>query len=197
MSVSVVRYTGDALTAALPALARLRITVFRGWPYLYDGSLEYEQAYLARFAGAEGAVVVAACEGDEMIGAATASPMAGHAEEFAAPLKAQGLDIGRIFYFGESVLLKTYRGRGLGHAFFDAREAHARAAGPFSHTAFCGVVRPDHHPLRPADYVPLDSFWRKRGYAKMEGLVAAFAWKDIGETAQTTKPMQFWIKRLR
>jgi hypothetical protein len=26
----------------------LRIAVFRDWPYLYDGSLEYEREYLAR-----------------------------------------------------------------------------------------------------------------------------------------------------
>src|SRR3546814_9411159 len=27
---------------SLRALATLRMTVFRGWPYLYDGSLDYE-----------------------------------------------------------------------------------------------------------------------------------------------------------
>lgn len=196
MSVAVTRLTGDTLKAALPELARLRIAVFRDWPYLYDGSLAYEQAYLAKFAEAESAVVVAAYDGDAMIGAATASPMADHADEFAQPFKTRGFDVSRIFYFGESVLLKDYRGKGLGHAFFDHREAHARAAGPYTHTAFCGVVRPDDHPMRPADYVPLDAFWRKRGYEKMEGLVASFAWKDIGQTAETKKPMQFWMKAI-
>jgi GNAT superfamily N-acetyltransferase len=196
MSIAVTRLTRDGLKAALPQLARLRIAVFRDWPYLYDGSLEYEQDYLAKFAEAEGAVVVAAYDGDAMIGAATASPMAGHAEEFAQPFRARGFDINRIFYFGESVLLKDYRGRGLGHAFFDHREAHARAAGPFTHTAFCGVVRPDDHPMRPVDYVPLDAFWKKRGYEKMDGMVTSFAWTDVGETAETKKPMQFWMKAI-
>jgi GNAT superfamily N-acetyltransferase len=194
--VTVARLTGASLHSALPELARLRIMVFRDWPYLYDGSLEYEQGYLAKLAAAEGAVVVAAFDGDAMIGAATGSPMIGQAAEFAAPFKAQGFDIERIFYFGESVLLKDYRGQGLGHAFFDHREAHARQAGPFTHTAFCGVVRPDDHPMRPADYVPLDAFWRKRGYERMEGMLASFAWKDIGEAAETKKPMQFWMKAI-
>jgi GNAT superfamily N-acetyltransferase len=196
MKVTVTRLTGALLKGALPELAKLRITVFRDWPYLYDGSLEYEQSYLAKFAQAEGAVVVAAYAYDVMIGAATASPMAGHAEEFGTPFKRRGFDIGRIFYFGESVLLKGFRGRGLGHAFFDHREEHARKAGPFAHTAFCGVVRPDDHPMRPAGYVPLDAFWRKRGYTKVEGMIASFAWKDIGEAAETKKPMQFWMKAI-
>ena len=196
MTVTVARLAGASLKTALPELARLRITVFRDWPYLYDGTLEYEQGYLAKFAEAEGAVVVAAYDGDTMIGAATAAPMIGHAEEFAAPFKARGFDINRIFYFGEFVLLKDYRGRGLGHAFFDHREVHARTAGPFTHTAFCGVVRPNDHPMRRIDYVPLDAFWRKRGYERMEGMVTSFAWKDIGETTETGKPMQFWMKAI-
>lgn len=35
--------TGDTLTSALDDVARLRISVFRDWPYLYDGDLEYER----------------------------------------------------------------------------------------------------------------------------------------------------------
>ena len=34
---------GDELVAAIPALARLRMTVFRDYPYLYDGSEAYEE----------------------------------------------------------------------------------------------------------------------------------------------------------
>jgi hypothetical protein len=57
-------------------------------------------------------------------------------------------------------------------------------------------VRPDDHPLRPKGYVPLDALWGKRGYAKAEGLVGRFAWKDVGQPAETEKPMQFWMKTL-
>lgn len=34
---------------SLRALATLRMTVLRTWPYLYDGSLDYEAGYLAEF----------------------------------------------------------------------------------------------------------------------------------------------------
>lgn len=196
MRVRVEPLTGAALEAAVPALASLRISVFCDWPYLYDGSLDYEQSYLRKLAEAPNAVVVAAFDGTEMIGAATAASLAGHATEFAEPLKARGYDVGRIFYFGESVLLKAYRGRGLGHAFFDHREAHARNAGPHTHATFCAVVRPDDHPLKPNDYVPLDGFWQKRGYEKIAGLVGQFAWKDVDQSDETAKPMQFWMKAL-
>jgi len=196
MTIRVEPLVGEDLIRALPDLARLRITVFRDWPYLYDGTLEYERAYIEKFSRSEGSVIVAAIDGETIVGAATASPMVGHADEFAEPFKARGYNIARIFYFGESVLLKSYRGRGIGNAFFDYREAHARRLGGYTHATFCAVVRPDDHPLKPKDYVPLDAFWMKRGYRKIEGLIGHFEWLDIGERTKTAKPMQFWMKAL-
>jgi GNAT superfamily N-acetyltransferase len=196
MTVRVAPLTGKSMAGALDALARLRIAVFRDWPYLYDGTLGYEQTYLAKLAAARGAVIVAAYDGEAIVGCATGAPMAEMEADISAPFKAGGYDVERIFYCGESVLLPAYRGRGLGHAFFDHREAQARALGGFTHAAFCAVVRPDDHPLRPKDYVPLDAFWQKRGYAKADGLVTRFGWKDIERSGETEKPMQFWMRAL-
>jgi GNAT superfamily N-acetyltransferase len=195
-AISAEPLTSAALAAAIPALAELRITVFRDWPYLYDGSLEYERGYMEKFSKADGAVIVVARDGARIVGAATASPLLGHADEFAVPFGKAGFDPERIFYFGESVLLSQYRGRGIGNAFFDHREAHARRAGNYTHTAFCAVVRPADHPLRPPGYVPLDAFWMRRGYRKAEGMVASFEWKDIDQAASSDHPMQFWIRAL-
>lgn len=187
--------TGEALTASLDALADLRIAVFRAFPYLYDGDKIYERDYLAAYAASPGAIVAGAFDGNRLIGAATAAPMADHAAEFAEPFKARGYDIARIFYFGESVLLPAYRGHGIGHAFFDRREERARELG-FAQASFCAVIRPPDHPARPADYSPLDPFWRKRGFAPVDGLVGQFSWKDTGEAAETQHDMQFWVKAL-
>lgn len=196
MTIRVDPLTGRDIAAALPALARLRIAVFRDWPYLYDGSPAYEEKYLAKLAAAEGAIVVAAYDSGEIVGCATASPMAEVEAQLAEPFRARGMDIARIFYCGESVLLAGYRGRGLGHAFFAHREAQASKLGRFTHIAFCAVVRPENHPLRPKDYVPLDGFWGRRGYAKADGLLGHFTWKDIDQPVETAKPMQFWMRAL-
>lgn len=193
----VIPLTGAAMIDALPALAALRIEVFRAWPYLYDGTLEYEQTYLKKFMASEGAVIVAAYDAADIVGVATAAPMTQHSAEAARPFVDAGYDISKLFYFGESVLKASYRGRGIGVRFFDERERHARSFGTFTHTAFCGVVRDSAHAMRPADYVPLDGFWGKRGYHKMDDLVTSFDWTDIGDTAKTQKPMQFWMKALR
>jgi GNAT superfamily N-acetyltransferase len=196
VTIEVVSLTGKALAAVVPVLAQLRIAVFRHWPYLYDGTMDYETGYLSKFSEAEGAVIVAATDGDTIVGCATAAPLAGVEAEFSAPFRARGWDISRIFYCGESVLLPAYRGRRLGHTFFEHREAQARSLGGFTHMTFCAVVRPPDHPLRPRDYVPLDGFWSRRGYEKIDGMMAHFAWKDIDQSVETAKPMQFWMKDL-
>ena len=187
--------TGTALDAALGDVARLRIAVFRDWPYLYDGDPGYEEAYLQSYRESEGAIVVGAFDGARLVGAATGTPMADHADEFAAAFAGSGIGLGEVFYCAESVLLPEYRGRGLGHAFFDAREDHARRLG-FSKSAFCGVVRPEDHPLKPQGYAPLDPFWRKRGYAPLEGAIATFRWKDVDRAEETAHPLQFWLRDL-
>lgn len=193
--MKVAALTGTALVAALPEVARLRIEVFRAWPYLYDGDPAYEAAYLQPYADSHRAIVVGAWDGDRLVGASTGAPLVEHAEDFAAAFDGSGLDLAKVFYCAESVLLPGYRGQGVGHAFFDEREAHARRLG-FEHAAFCGVIRPGDHPLRPAGYRPLDPFWRSRGYSPLEGVVAEFAWKDLDQDRETTKPLQFWIRRL-
>jgi GNAT superfamily N-acetyltransferase len=196
MAIDVKSLTGDAIKGVLPDLARLRIIVFRDWPYLYDGTLDYEEQYLAKFAASPGAVCVVARDGDLIVGASTGAPMIEHAEEFGEPFKRAGYDISKIFYCGESVLLKSHRGHGLGHAFFDHREAQARRLGGFTHSTFCRVIRPDNHPLKPKNYVPLDGFWNKRGYAPVPGLIATYNWKDIDQDSETVHEMQFWMKAL-
>lgn len=190
------RLTGERLQAHLPDLARLRITVFRDFPYLYRGSAAYEERYLETYAAASGSVIVGAIDGEKVIGAATGLPLAHEPASLTDPFAERGFDVSRIFYFGESVLLPEYRGHGVGVRFFAEREAHARELGRFTHTTFCGVVRPADHPRRPPGFVPLDAFWRRRGYEPVPGLIGHISWQDLDEDAESAKPMQFWIKRL-
>lgn len=194
MTVETRVLTGESLAAALEDVARLRIRVFRDFPYCYDGDLDYERNYLRAYQSA-GAVVAVALDGTRVVGASTGAPMVDHAADFGAAFASRPEPLEQIFYCAESVLLPEYRGHGIGHAFFDARESHARDLG-HRYCAFCSVIRPLDHPARPPAYQPLDGFWRKRGYAPLQGVVAQFSWKDLGDTVETEKPLQFWMRTL-
>ncbi|MFC7706379.1 GNAT family N-acetyltransferase [Plastorhodobacter daqingensis] len=195
MTLHVEPLRGAALADALDGVAQLRITVFRDWPYLYDGDPDYERRYLEVYRDSPRAVLVGAFAGDRLVGAATGTPMADHAEDFAAAFAGTPFDLQDIFYCAESVLLPEYRGQGAGHAFFDHREAHARATG-HRFSAFCSVIRAADHPARPQGYRALDGFWRARGYAPLDGVLAEFSWKDLGETQESRKQLQFWLREL-
>lgn len=193
--MTIERVVGAAIEPYLDDLAALRILVFREYPYLYQGTLEYEARYLRSYASSERSVVVIAREGSNVVGAATAMPATEHDEDIAETLQAAGIDPDHVYYFGESVLRAEYRGRGIGHAFFDQREARARELG-FELAAFCAVQRAADHPRKPRDYVPHDAFWTKRGYTRHPEIRAELAWRDLDEASESRKPMIFWSKQL-
>lgn len=206
------RQTGEALRQRLGDLARLRIEVFRAFPYLYDGDLDYEQRYLETYLRSpDSALIVASANGcasdrasdyasdhnaERIVGAATGLPLADETEAVIAPFRRHGFDIARVFYFGESVLLPAFRGRGIGVAFFEEREAWARSLGRFSLACFCAVERPADHPRRPKDYVPLDAFWRRRGFQPVADMTTEFVWRDLDEERESPKRMAYWMKTL-
>jgi len=198
MAVRIANLVGPAIRSALDELSAIRISVFREWPYLYDGDASYEADYLATFSQSPDAIVVCAWDGGAMIGAATAAPLKGHTSAFVPLFEAHGYDPAEVFYCGESVLLPDYRGQGLGHAFFDHREAHARslnAAGArFNYSTFCGVVRSSSDPRAPSGYRPLDGFWRKRHYAPVPGMTGTYDWREVGGVDEVAHAMQFWIR---
>ncbi len=187
---------GAEIAVNLDALAELRCRVFRDWPYLYAGSLDYEARYLQAYIDCPRALAILVWDGDRCIGASTVMPLSDAPIDMQQPFIDAGMDLAGIDYFGESVLLPEYRGRGLGVKFFELRESHARELG-LAICAFCAVQRPDHHPLKPSDYKSNDDFWHKRGYRQNAALQTTLDWPDIDETVSTRKPMQFWTRELK
>jgi GNAT superfamily N-acetyltransferase len=189
------RVTGNAVEAIVDDLARLRMTVFAEYPYLYRGDMAYERDYLRAFLAAQDALAVVARTDDQVVGIATASPMAALEPALREPVAAAGIDPAQVCYFGESVLLPQWRGHGIGRAFFDHREDHARGCGAH-YAVFAAVVREPDHPARPSDYRDLAPFWLRRGYEAVPGLTTSFEWQEHGEDGESPKTMQFWMHNL-
>lgn len=201
----VITLVGEQAEPHLDALSNLRSRVFRAWPYLYECDVAYEHEYLEVMFGTQDAVLVLAMDGDKAVGASTGLPLNEEHDEFIQPFIEQGIDPARVFYLAESVLLSAYRSQGIGHRFFDEREAHVlrlhqeaidagNPAGRFDYLTFAGVIRDSADPRRPRSYRELAPFWRKRRYKLQPELVANYAWRDIGEIEKTSKPMQFWTR---
>ncbi|MBV1790227.1 GNAT family N-acetyltransferase [Marinobacterium sp. D7] len=193
--ISILTLRGAELEPWLEHVAALRIRVFRDFPYLYDGSLEYEANYLRTYVESDSAVCVLALDGERVVGASTGLALSDETAEFRRPFEQAGIDTASIFYCAESVLLPEYRGSGVYRRFFRERERQAERLG-MRICVFCAVQRPDDHPLRPADYQPLDPIWCHFGYAPRPDLITGFNWKDIDRAEASDKPMQFYLKAL-
>ncbi len=193
--VSLKTCSGQEVSPYIDSLTQLRIRVFREYPYLYHGTEAYERKYLARYATCPRCIFALAIDNSEVVGVSTGLPLADECEEFQRPFLQANIPVKDVFYFGESVLLPNYRGQGIGHRFFDEREAHAQRIGPYPITTFCAVERPEDHPLRPADYRPHDAFWTKRGYTRQPQLHTSFSWLDVGQSQETDKPMVYWTRQ--
>lgn len=157
--------------------------------------MEDELHYLRTYSAAPSSLVVLAFAGEEAIGATTCVRMSDADEAFRGCFDEAGISTEGICYFGESILLPGYRGRGIGKTFFHQRLEHARNLGSTT-AAFCAVDRPESHPLRPAEYRPLDEFWKAFGFLKHPELQAQFAWKEVGEDVESPKTLTFWLKPL-
>jgi GNAT superfamily N-acetyltransferase len=194
-TLKIIRIKGGELKPYIADLAALRITVFRAFPYLYDGEMENEKKYLQIYIDSPNATMILVLDGQRVVGASTAIPLRDETDECKAPFLAANMNIDTIFYFGESVLLPEYRGQQIGKQFFAEREAAARE-NHCTIAAFCGVERPVNHPRRPADWHALDNFWQKLGYKKHPEIHTTYSWKDLDDDHSTEKPMIFWMKTL-
>jgi len=193
--LNILRLKGAEIIPYIPTLAKLRIEIFKAYPYLYIGDLRYEMNYLQVYVNCSESIVVLVLDHDKVVGASTAIPLAFETIELKKPFIDNNINIKNVFYFGESVLQPEYRGRNIYRHFFEEREKAAKE-NDCTIAAFAAIERAKDDPRRPKGYVSLDSIWKHFGYEKHPELCAYFAWKEVGESTQTTKPLIFWLKTL-
>jgi GNAT superfamily N-acetyltransferase len=184
---------GSELEPYIEDLAQLRMSVFRDWPYLYEGTRDYEIAYLQTYLACPDSFTLLVIDNRQVVGATTAIPGSAADQAFSQPLIDHKIDPNSALYLGESLLLSRYRGQGLGRLFFEARQSHAREHG-LKTTYFCSVIRRADHPKRPTDYRELSSFWTSLGYSPLEGAIVTFKWRDVGQAGESAKGLQIWTK---
>lgn len=195
MKLTEKQFIGNEILGAANDFAALRISVFREFPYLYDGTLAYELSYIQVYSQSPNAILFALYHEERMIGATTCVPLEEESNAVKAPFIENALKIDDYLYFGESLLLPEYRGFGYGKKFFQVRESHAIKLGKLK-TCFCSVDRPINHPLKPESYTDNTSFWTKQGYEVNQNLKCEMEWLDRMEERETIKKLTFWTKEL-
>lgn len=189
-------FVGPALRSYLHSIAKLRMEVFREYPFLEEPNLFQETQRLKRYMTSKEAIGVLVFDSTTLVGVSLGLPLHLEQEEIQKPFLERYHDISDYYFFGESALLKPYRSRGIGHHFFDVREEHVKHLKKYKHICFFDPVRPELDAYRPSDYLPLHDFWRKRGYVHCPDLHCMLTWKMLHEEQASEKPLSFWIKDL-
>lgn len=193
MSVVIKSFSGEDIRPYLLDLARLRLHIFREYPYLYEGTLDCEKKYLAHYVECPESIVLLAFDQQRVIGAATALPMKDESEEVKAPFIQSHFNLNHIMYFGELILLPEYRSKKIGYQLFTQLENITHQSG-YKMAAFCTVEPLLDHPKKPTHWQSLDNFWQQLGYQKHPELTVTFHWKEVDESDTSPKTMTFWLK---
>lgn len=189
----------DSINTLIPFIATQRITMFKQYPYLYQGTSDGEYEYLSWFAQLPTSTVAVAYDGEIPIGFLTGSALIDFESHFhgsADLFRNAGLDSESYYYFGEVIVLPAYRDNSICRHLFAALEQHARDHG-FSAVCFT-CEQHEQHPLKPANYKELGPLFTKLGYSKT-GLTILFDWDTIqpdGSIAKMFHPLTYWMKDL-
>lgn len=177
-------------------MARLRIELFREFPYLYQGDVDYEKAYLETYFSCPETNVLLVYAADAMIGFSTSIPLSSELPEIRAPYERCGLDTAEFLYLGEALLETPFRGQGILRVFHEFHENAARRAGK-RFTTLMTVDRPDDHPLRPAGHTPMDVLLAHFGYEKLPGCAVCMEWHQADTCQTELNTLSVWLKELR
>jgi len=187
--------TGSGIADAVDDLATLRLEIFPEYPYLYQGKREDEITYLGSYAEAPDACVILACDGLRVIGAATGMPLVHEDAQMRDAFAGTTFPLNEVYYVGELLFRPAYRNSGLGKKLLDRFESHIRTLGRYRTLTCATVERPDDHPLRPRDYIPITRFLARTGFVRLPGVTTHFVWRET-DGVKRDHPMQFWSKEL-
>lgn len=187
--------TGTAIADVLDDLATLRLDIFPEYPYLYQGRREDEITYLGTYAEAPDACVILAYDGNTIVGVATGMPLVHEDTQMLYAFTETTFPLNEVYYVGELLFRPAYRNGGLGQKLLARLESHIRSLDRYSKLTCATVERPNDHPLRPRDHIPITRFLARNGFGRLPGVTTSFMWREI-DGVKRDHPMQFWIKDL-
>lgn len=190
---------GDSLGELAPFIAEQRVTLFAGYPYLYQASVEDDLPYAKWFVKLSQSAGAIAYFNDLPVGLITGTSFKDFDEHFQGSIalfeNAQ-LNPADYYYVSEVIIMPQHRKYGLSKQLFLILECHAKKLG---YRKICFVTESHkEHPLKPDAYKELDGLWKKLGYDTMN-LSIQFSWPTLqvdGSCMNQEHVLEYWQKDL-
>ncbi|MDD2411768.1 MAG: GNAT family N-acetyltransferase [Bacteroidales bacterium] len=194
MEIKVV--SAQEIESYIDIIANLRITIFKEYPYLYDGDYTYEQKYLKKFLETPDSLICVAYDENQIVGAITALPLKYEDELIKKPFLNQGISMDTVYYYSEALILQEYRKKGIGIKMFKMAEEKIISMEKYTFFTFAAIERNENHPQKPKDYQSPYPFFGKIGFIQRRDLVCQMSWKEINQTQESNKSLYFWTKEI-
>lgn len=200
MNVAIEILTGKDVQKYIVLLSRLRVNNFKEYPYLYEGSVEYEKQCMQGYISCPRCVFTIAKVDGKIAGVLTGIPLVSDSSigtEAEKIFKLNNLNPSEYYYYGEIFVLKKFRNLAVVASLFTAQNSKAKDLG-YKYAVMLTVVRQENHPLKPKKYKSLDQLWARAGFSKMD-LTINCRWPTIrpdGSIEDINNLLEFWMKKL-
>jgi hypothetical protein len=195
-SINIEVLKGTEVIPYLQKLAELRIDFYRNYPYLYEGNITDEKAYLSMYAKSKDSLLVIAKNGDDIVGAVTGIPMLESKEENKQLFAQKQIPAEHIFYLGELVLSQDYQNNTIQESLYLQLENAVKELEKYSLLAVCEIERSPDDTKKPVSAFSSEVIWTGRGFTKQPQLYTTDAWKDVGDLEKSDHHLFFWYKAL-
>lgn len=192
-------FKGKDIAPYIERVSEFRVKYFKEFPHLYSGSLDYERKYMEGYSQEPQALlVVLEDESDNLLAFSTGMPLTSDSDvvkEACQTFKKAGYNPENIFYFGETIIVPSQRGKGYYSKIVSLREQEARNMS-FNGACFMAVKREKDHPQRPNDYKEIDPIFKRKGYTKTP-IEISFTYPTVlpdGNVREENHPMIYWVK---
>lgn len=189
----------DCTDQEIGMLAQMRITYFREYPYLYEGTKEYEINYLGEYRKkALDAYLVQAFDGERLVGILTGCAFASDIDvvrDGAKLFKTNRLPFEQYYYIGEAIIIPEYQNKKILPHLLYTLGKEVKKLNKYQSVCFLTVIRQDDDSRKPADYRSTDKLWEKLG-CQRPGVKTSFEWPTIMDDSSVQNifnEIEFWI----
>lgn len=167
-------------------LAQMRVTYFKGYPYFYDGTQEYEENYLGEYKknAIDSYLVQAFHEKNgekQLVGILTGCGFCSDIEivrDGARLFTEKNISTQDRYYLGEAIIIPEYQHKKILPRMLYKLGQEVVKLQKYMNLCFLTVIREDNDPRKPEGYQSTDKLWEKLGCYKTD-VTCSFEWPTI------------------
>lgn len=191
---------GKEIAPFVDDVGKIRLDLFKEYPYLYAGDLAGERKYLSLYTLDPHSILAIAKVNEQFAGISIGTPLLGKANLFPDAkqlFESIQLKAAECYYYGDVLILKPYRGLSIVTKFFHKQDVLIKSWG-YKYACSMTVIREEDHPLKPKNYQSDDAIGKHFGYTKT-AIKIKVNWPTM-QPDYSVKNMDnelvFWVKKL-